>query len=484
MKTQISDKELFDSTLQLLRVRMRRKGDFPSLGRSIQRIQDSMRSDKATDEQLVEAILSDLSLTQKTLRLANSAMYASFGEKVATVTQALHVIGTETVGHLATSLKLMDQLESAASTSAAKGELSRSAAAGMVSRKIAASVSGMDGEEASVSTLLHRLGWLLVTFYLPEQAEAIRRHVDAGRGEHECELETLGAPAWLYGKEMGKEWGLPEALCAAMNPQPDESDPHALWVASVSGFSREFVEATSQGKDSAVISAIAARYAQRIGCDEGVLLSAAAEVAESEEAKAFVKVVAEAAAEADLAVKPSDATARLDEALRDLRHGAGTLRVDQVVSMATELVHRSIGFQRTVFFLRSTADKAFKVKIALGDGADGTIQRLSFEEAFSPNVFHLALSNRKSVFIANATEAGIRKRMPTWYVDALSDVQSFLLVPVCLGSQPIGLLYADWGENSRGSSVDAEDLSRIETIRSCMVAAFERLASAPARKAA
>lgn len=474
MKQYIANKELFDSTLQLLRVRLRRKGDFPSLGKAVQRIHESMRNDRATDGQLVEAILNDVSLTQKTLRLANSAMYASFGVKVSTVTQALHVLGTEAVGHLATSLKLMDQLESVASTAAAKGELSRSAAAGMVSRKIAASVSGVDGEEASVATLLHRVGWLLVNFYLPEQAEHIRKRIEEGRAEGESECAILGAPAWVFGSELGQEWGLPASLCGAMNPNPDESDPHAVWVASVSAFSREFIEATSQGQSPASLSALAAKYSQRIGCEPELLLSAADDVTQSSEAQDFMKVVVEASAQASAVCKPTDAGVRLEDALRDLRSAAGSLRVDQVVSMASELVHRSMGFNRTLFFLRSNADKTLRVKIALGEGADKA-QALFFEEAFSPNVFHLSLSNRRSVFIANAQDPGIRKRLPSWYVDAMNDVRSFLLVPVCMGSQPLGVLYADWGANTQGSSIDADDLNRLETIRGCMVQAFERI---------
>ncbi|MEK7919867.1 HDOD domain-containing protein, partial [Burkholderia contaminans] len=57
---------------------------------------------------LVRVVLSDFALTQKVLRLANSAMYMAFGGNITTVTRALMVLGMDAVGHLVVGLKLVD----------------------------------------------------------------------------------------------------------------------------------------------------------------------------------------------------------------------------------------------------------------------------------------------------------------------------------------------------------------------------------------
>ena len=73
-------------------------GDFPTLSHSIHHIVGAVQSQSDHLEKLVSAVISDFSLTQKVLRLANSAMYAPFGGNVTTVSRAILVLGHETLG--------------------------------------------------------------------------------------------------------------------------------------------------------------------------------------------------------------------------------------------------------------------------------------------------------------------------------------------------------------------------------------------------
>ena len=50
---------------------------------------------------MTRIVLSDPALTQRVLRLANSAMYSVFGRKINTVSKAVMVLGIESIGHLA-----------------------------------------------------------------------------------------------------------------------------------------------------------------------------------------------------------------------------------------------------------------------------------------------------------------------------------------------------------------------------------------------
>ena len=77
--------------------RMSERGDFPMLSQALRTTVSAMSDDDLDFTALVQVVLSDFGLTQKVLRLANSAMYISFGGNITTVTRALMVLGMDAV---------------------------------------------------------------------------------------------------------------------------------------------------------------------------------------------------------------------------------------------------------------------------------------------------------------------------------------------------------------------------------------------------
>ena len=86
--------------LDKLWARMSERGDFPMLSQALRTTVSAMSDDDLDFTSLVQVVLSDVGLTQKVLRLANSAMYIAFGGNITTVTRALMVLGMDAVGHL------------------------------------------------------------------------------------------------------------------------------------------------------------------------------------------------------------------------------------------------------------------------------------------------------------------------------------------------------------------------------------------------
>src|SRR3984893_9371074 len=117
--------------------RMNERGDFPMLSNSLRTTISAMRSDDYDFTALVQVVLSDFTLTQKVIRLANSAMYMAFGGNITTVSRALMVLGMEAVGHLVVGLKIVDHFHhSAPRRIDAKLELNRTLLSGCVARKL------------------------------------------------------------------------------------------------------------------------------------------------------------------------------------------------------------------------------------------------------------------------------------------------------------------------------------------------------------
>jgi len=88
--------------------RINERGDFPMLSNSLRATISAMKSDSYDFTALVQLVLSDFTLTQRVIRLANSAMYMAFGGNITTVSRALMVLGMEAVAHLVLGLKLVD----------------------------------------------------------------------------------------------------------------------------------------------------------------------------------------------------------------------------------------------------------------------------------------------------------------------------------------------------------------------------------------
>ena len=169
--------------LDKLWARMSERGDFPMLSQALRTTVSAMSDDDLDFTALVQVVLSDFGLTQKVLRLANSAMYISFGGNITTVTRALMVLGMDAVGHLVVGLKLVDHFHhSAPRRIDAKLELNRTLLSGSVARQVTERSEFRASEEAVVCTLMRQIGKLLVAFYLETEWDQLRRKA-AGRAD-------------------------------------------------------------------------------------------------------------------------------------------------------------------------------------------------------------------------------------------------------------------------------------------------------------
>ena len=121
-----------------------------------------------------QAVLSDAALTNKVLRLANSAMYQALGGEITTASRALMVLGVDVVSNLAASLKVVESYSAAArSNEAARPVVARAMLAGSLAGRLAPGSDPVQNEEQIVTAVLHSFGQLLCAFYLPEDWAAI-----------------------------------------------------------------------------------------------------------------------------------------------------------------------------------------------------------------------------------------------------------------------------------------------------------------------
>jgi HD-like signal output (HDOD) protein len=87
---------------------MRHKSDFPALSESVSAINKIANSETESIDKLSNTILKDFALTNKLLRLVNSAYFRPAGGGISTVSRAVIVLGFEAVRNIAITVLLFE----------------------------------------------------------------------------------------------------------------------------------------------------------------------------------------------------------------------------------------------------------------------------------------------------------------------------------------------------------------------------------------
>jgi HD-like signal output (HDOD) protein len=459
--------------LDKLWARMSERGDFPMLSQSLRTTMAAMKSDDLDFTALVQVVLSDFALTQKVLRLANSAMYMAFGGNITTVTRALMVLGMDAVGHLVLGLKIVDHFhQSALNRIDAKLELNRTLLSGGVARKLTEHIDVRSGEEAVVCTLMRQVGKLLVVCYLEGEWEAIRSKVEAGASETAACAAVLGVNFEELGLEAATRWRLPDMIRAGMEAyEPDANAPQQVQrLRAVTNFSTEVADilVTAPGAAGHVVEArlsdLAERYGDALAAEAEALVAMSVALAREEAGDGVMREIVELRASADaLARAGESAEARIAAGLEDLRALPSENALAPVLALASETVLAGLGFTRTVVFVRH-ASGLFAARLGFGRDVERLLPVLRFHEAFEPDVFHLAIANSVGIFIENARDPKMVARLPEWFRDAFADARSFVLLPVLANESAVALMYGDWSHTHEPRKISQAEMSALNEL--------------------
>ncbi|MCU9958068.1 HDOD domain-containing protein [Burkholderia sp. BKH01] len=473
--------------LDKLWARMNERGDFPLLSESLRATMAAMKNDDLDFTALVRVVLSDFALTQKVLRLANSAMYMAFGGNITTVTRALMVLGLDAVGHLVVGLKLVDHFHhSTPRRIDAKLELNRALLSGCVARKLTEHAELRGGEEAVVCTLMRQVGKLLVVCYLDSEWDRIRRRAAELNGDEAAAcVDVLGVGFDEIGLEAAARWRLPDVIRAGMANEDshaaradafdDEYDDcnagHAAddgpadrvrWLRAVSRCSTDVASALAMPASpqrDARIATLAQHYGAELDMESDALVEIADRLAREEASDTVMREIVELRANADaIARAQAEPEACIEAGLADLRALPSEHVLTQVLALASESLLAGLAFTRTVIFVRHD-DGTFAARLGFGPGVDTALDRLRFDERFEPDVFHLAITNSVGIFIEQAQDPKMLKRLPAWYLDALDDTRAFVLLPVRVGTTTVALLYGDWAGAQPARKITQQEMS-------------------------
>ncbi|BAN23619.1 HDOD domain-containing protein [Caballeronia insecticola] len=463
--------------LDKLWARMSERGDFPMLSQALRSTVSAMSDDDLDFTALVQVVLSDVGLTQKVLRLANSAMYIAFGGNITTVTRALMVLGMDAVGHLVVGLKIVDHFhQSAPRRIDAKLELNRTLLSGAVARQITEHSDLRSAEEAVVCTLMRQIGKLLVAFYLEHEWDQLRRKAASENiSDSSACAALLGVTFDEIGIEAADRWRLPETIRQGMrasdpNAPVDETTPkHVRWLQAVTNYSTEVADAltaqnaAAEGRESTLVG-IAHRYSGALNTDAETLASMSLSLAAEEASDGVIREISELQANADAMARANvSAEARIGASVEDLRSLPSKNALAPALALASESLLGSLHLSRTVVFVRQ-ANNEFHARLGLGAGVEPMLPQLRFSAEFRPDVFHLAITNPVGIFIENAHDARIDARLPRWYKETLGEGQAFVLLPVKSNDSTVALVYGDWTHPQHVRKISAPEMSALNEL--------------------
>ncbi|MFS2002191.1 HDOD domain-containing protein [Duganella sp. CT11-25] len=475
-----------DATLAQLWECTRRRGDMPGFAKAITAILGAMRGEDEQEFNMTRTVLSDPVLTQKVLRLANSGMYSAFGQHVNTVSKAVLVLGTEAIGHLALGLKLIEELAATSSdTTIAHIEMEKAVLAGIVAQQIAYAAESRHGEEAVVCSMLHTLGRMMLTFYMPERWHELQRLADQeARTVDQTAPGLLGLSMEEVGHAAALHWGLPKSLIDGMRrlppPEPGAEVSPSDWIAGLSTMSALCAESLwhDDAAGAAAVHELTQSYSGMLGVEPASLMHAieqAKVVAANDLTIAPLSRPAERRAKALAKTRQRAAGNKiLLSGLSDMRDVLDTASPGQMVQIALETVYKGLDFSRAVAFVRNRKENQYSAKISFGDGTRELLNAMTFDDNYEPNVFHAALNSDRVIFIENARDAKFAAKLPLWWKSSLSEARSFVILPLSANGQPAGFLYGDWDDSFPPISLSATEFSLLNDMRALVVRAVER----------
>lgn len=519
-----------DGRLDALMARMRFKSDFPAMSDAVVRIQGMANSETESIASFTNEILKDVALTNKLLRLVNSAHFAARGGSIHTVSRAVSLVGFNGVRNMALSLVLLEHMRDKAHAHQIKDEFLRALMAGSIAVELC--VEAHENEEAFIAAMFQNLGRMLAEFYFADEARAVRHLVGASYkplSEARASASVLGVDFETLGLGVAKAWGLPEAIQHSMRrPRgepplrpPVQAAERLRWIALVANDMADILLRAPPRELELRLAQEAGLYAKTLGIRPQQVRQAtvAARKKLIDMAGAMELSVAEGSAAAqllqhpdeDLAAhpipmpdkaEPPDALAPLalqatpppvpgkdqpvvlpsvadvlSAGIQDISQAmVEDFKLSDVLRMILETMVRAMGFQRVVFCLRDPKADALTGRFGLGagvEGPDSVVKAFHIAlKASSLDLFSTVCLKGVDTLISDATEPRIAQRLPAWYRSHVH-APTFLLLPLVIKGKPFGLVYADKAEKGL-LPLDEKELALLRTLRNQAIIAFRQ----------
>lgn len=495
------------------------QADLPALGGSVSRVVQMTSSDDEAVRNLAHFILSDVALTQKILRIANTVYYRSAaGRPVTTVSKAIFLLGLDTVKTCALGMLLVDGMP-VRHAKCVRNELGYALCASIIGREMARRGQYKDSEEAAIASLFKNVGCLLVAAHDHQLYDDIARLVEEGRHTPaQASMQVLGCSFDVLAEGVLREWNIPEAIIHALASPTSGSLKLARnkqeWLQQVAAFSataaRLILDVNDRNRE-VEIRAVLARYGVALNLNEEKLNQLFEVVAQQTRDLAIntdlglyaeevpLVSVSEPEPVEDGSDLPMDLLLDLPDEDKSLqiveRHASGKpvnardlllagvldatqmlasgrCKVNDLLLLVLETLFSGMGFRFATVCLKDIQTDQFRARIAMGEKSASWQSRFVFPTTPARDLFHLSMENNADLIISDANAPKIAELLPAWHRALLPDARSFILLPLVVNNKQLGLFYADRAYVAP-EGVPADEAALIKTLKGQVLTALQ-----------
>jgi len=493
--------------------------DLPALGSSVVRVVQLASSDDDSVRELAHFVLSDVGLTQKVLRLANTVVYrTASGVPVTTISRAIFLLGFDTVKTSALAILLVDSMKGR-HAQCVRTELGFALSASVIGREMARRSHHKDAEEAAVAALFKNMGRLLVAAHDHRLYTEIATLSESGtHSPAQASMQVLGCTFDMLADSVLQEWLIPDTIINALSPLPQgvlrPSRHRQEWLQHVAAFSTAAAalmpKMTQPGGDPAS-RALLTRFGAALNLDSVRLTEILATVAreiqaltenadqmfasadaetdslesdadDAADAKALnlpvemLLVTGECEGEAGACYpsgKPMRARDLLMAGVQDVTEmmASGRCKVNDLILLALETLYRGMGFRFATVCLRDAKTNQYRARVALGENSTRLQEGFVFPATGKRDLFNLAMENNADLMIADASSPNIAALVPAWHHKLMPDARSFILLPLVVHGVAFGFFYAD-RTCLATEGVPADEAAMIKTLKGQVLAAL------------
>ncbi len=507
--------------------RIRRSKEFPTISQYITEINQKLSSVSVhtAASELANVILKDYALTNKLLKLVNSAFYGVMSGKVTTITRAVILLGYDNVRLASVSLVIFEHFKSRSALADLKDAVICSFWCGVIAKEIARSEETVDPEEAFICALLHQLGRLLTIFHTPDDYREIKyRIVEKGESERKAVKGVLGVSYSVLGMAVAKLWNFPEGIRKSMAYTPKETlclqskdfDP----LCALASFSNQLgqlidtgnwyrkdealgrllddyskcvliskrqlktlmqnsLESVDKHADALQFSIEDSGFMQRLthfclgrnnlpkGCK-----TKDSDRTDGQSVQSFRFAEVNGGHPGPLRNKVIDPSSIILEGLQEVtRSMVADSDMNNVALMSLEIIYRALKFNRVLMFVAESNQQTMEARFGYGKNVLHIVKQVQFEIlSDGKDVFNQALNTSQDLIVEDSHATTLHRLIPDWYRRHI-DAPAFIFLPVLFHKTCLGAFYADRAQ--AGPPISDLELRHVNMLRNQLILAIK-----------
>ena len=511
-----------DAAITFLMRKIQRKQDFPALSESLVKINSLIDNEETHSQELANVIAEDFALTNKILKLVNSAYYRGAKPEVTTISQAVLLLGFEEIRSVAVSLMLIDHLHNKSKARKLKDHIISSIYSGILNKDLATEIGLKNIEESFLSGTFFQLGELLTLYYFHEESleieDLIKNH---GLDKEQASRQILGVSYQILGDAIAREWQLPEYIIHNMkpwHPPPAKrritlNDSEKLnAITTLSNHLSDALEDKQNKNWRKDAVKIWHRYADHLGLNNNALIRLATRarnnlidvnhifkvdlsqsevmnkvhqlgIEDTEQDKTdntLDETIGTQALEATQVLVKSQIPRRkrsMEEIFADtckaiLSELQSQNNLAKILNLFLYGAHEALQLDRMIIALYNQSNHTMCARLGLGI-SDAFLKQFRFRmDKASKDVFVLATQKGVDIYINDTTEFEKKTALPPWYRQII-DAQTFMLFPVHINKKPFGLIYLDKAKKNE-LLVAQQQLAKLQKMREWIITSIKR----------